>query len=476
MRTLPLLLLASVLAACDGGEGIFGTAGQSIGAVGFRIVSPTEDGFANEARPRIVWTAAEDALRYELFVYADPDLVDLLDFQRTTELSARVGPALADGRTVFVKVRAVLPLGRVRTTGVVRFQVRLLPAGVPSLAVARHEPGRTAEGFRLFNLIDRGAANEERPPLIVLVNTAGEVAWVHRHPGPGTMGDARVLPGGTITYDVRTEIDGEVTTGAFEIDWEGNVLWESRPGVLPHHEVAPGPDGGRMYLKWVFEEHAGTVYEGDAVELVDPATNEVLWEWNIFDHFRPEDFHPFEAGFLGLSRVGVDWSHSNAAVWDPARSLIWVSIRHFDRIIGIDYPSGDIRVTIGDGGLGGDGYMSRQHAPEVQPDGSILFFDNGNGKTPEVSRVAQFTFDETTGAFQEVFSWQDTPGFFDFAVGDADRLDNGNTLIVSGTHGRVIEIDAAGDIVWELQAAAGHWIYRAEHVPAAWIPGYIREP
>ncbi|MHC4451547.1 MAG: hypothetical protein ACYS0E_15660 [Planctomycetota bacterium] len=40
------------------------------------------------------------------------------------------------------------------------------------------------------------------------------------------------------------------------------------------------------------------------------------------------------------------------------------------RLIGIDYPSGDVRITLG------EGLMSHQHAPEIQPDGSILVGEN----------------------------------------------------------------------------------------------------
>ena len=136
---------------------------------------------------------------------------------------------------------------------------------------------------------------------------------------------------------------------------------------LVHHDLGPGPGGMRMYLRYTFEEYEGALFEGDGIEIVDPATNAPLWSWNLFDHFRPEDLLDIpELGAPGRSGVegSGDWSHANAIVWDEARSLIWMSVRHFDRLIGIDYPSGDIRITLGKGGIGGAELMSHQHAPE----------------------------------------------------------------------------------------------------------------
>jgi len=120
--------------------------------------------------------------------------------------------------------------------------------------------------------------------------------------------------------------------------------------------------------------------------------------------------------------------------------------------------------------------MSHQHAPEVQPDGSILLWDNGNGRSPSFSRAIRYGFDETMGTHEVLFEWIDTPAFFDFAVGDADRLANGNTLITAGVSGRIIEIDPVGRIVWEKRLARpqDHWPYRTILVPASWLPAAPR--
>jgi len=450
-----------LLAACGGSDGVF------------TVLSPRAGGVANEARPLVRWTAG--GVSYRLRVYADEARTVLLEEQEVARPEARLATPLSDGDRVWVDVES-LPSGM--RTGPVGFRVVLVPPYFPEIELVRNEAASRG-GYKLFNLLDVVTPDgEEKVPAMALVNDAAEVVWWYAHPAPGILTDPRVLPGGTITFVVRDRTNpAGVTSVGYEMTWDGAILWESRPGALLHHELAPGPGGNRLYLVYLSEIVGGVSYESDGLELVDPQTNDVLWSWSLLDHFRPEDFQGIpEAEFEGISGLGRDWSHSNSAVWDEARSLVWVSIRHFDRIVGVDYPSGEIRVTVGEGGLGPPGYMSRQHAPEVQADGSILFFDNGSGQAPPRTSVKQFDFDEVAGTFEPLFEWSDSPPFHDFALGDADRLSNGNILVTAGVSRRIIEIDPQGRIVWELKLSGDrHWIYRTQQVPEERIPAWVMQ-
>ena len=151
-----------------------------------------------------------------------------------------------------------------------------------------------------------------------------------------------------------------------------------------------------------------------------------------------------------------------------------MSVRALDRIIGIDYPSGNIRVTLGENGLGGESLMSHQHAPELQEDGSLVYFDNGNRYDPPLSRVAQIFWDETADTVTQPYVFDFAPELYALALGDADVLPNGNILAVSGTTGRILEVDTVNqEIVWDMFAAGSEgqwWIYRAELVQRGEIP------
>jgi len=446
----------------------------------WRVIAPREGGLVNRARPIIRWEALPGAGSYFVEVYRDRAAVDLVERGApTSDTLYRLTSELVDDRDYYVRVVGLMGLGgTLARSPLVYCRTRLMPDWVPEFELVAHDAVGVADGYRLTNLINVSPAVPNEPHgALVLFNRSGEIVWMHDQDGDfGAVTGQTLTDDGTILYVFRpTDRHG----AGYEIDLNRNVHWISREGPWLHHEVGNGPDGNRAYLYWIFEEYDGDLYEGDGIELVDPDTNEVLWSWNIFDHFDPAEFQVPELAREGISRIGaLDWSHSNAVIWDEARSVFWVSVRHFDRLIGVDYPSGEVVITLGQGGIGGDGLMSHQHAPELQPDGSILLWDNGNGYSPPFSRAVQYSFDAEAGTYQRLFEWHDEPTFFDRAVGDANRLPNGNTLITAGVSGRIIEVDAAGRIVWDLrmEADSGFWNYRCLQVPESWIPAGMRAP
>jgi hypothetical protein len=68
---------------------------------------------------------------------------------------------------------------------------------------------------------------------------------------------------------------------------------------------------------------------------------------------------------------------------------------------------------------------------------------------------------------------------FSTNVSSAQRLPNGNTLIVEGTRGRVIEVTRDLEVVWEYISpylwdsttpSVRNLVYRAYRVPYGWVP------
>jgi hypothetical protein len=59
---------------------------------------------------------------------------------------------------------------------------------------------------------------------------------------------------------------------------------------------------------------------------------------------------------------------------------------------------------------------------------------------------------------------------FDWWGGDANRLPNGNTLIVNVTRGRIVEVTPEGEVVWEMTMQHSmeglyHEIYQCMRIP-----------
>jgi hypothetical protein len=467
MRT-TLLSFLLMIAACDGNA-------AGVSPEEARFVLPGSS-VVHEAQPTLAWTPVNGAESYRVRVYLDQERTVLHEEFVTDDSQAALSVPLPDGARAYAVVQAVALADSTLWTGEVRFRHIAIPDWMPEFRLAMNEEG-ASDGYTLFNLLANPEGNA-----IVLVDRNGSPVWWYNHPERPGPADVRVLDNGNLLFTSAAPRDeNNVVTDerATEITWDGVEVWNSGPDLLVHHEAGVGPDGHYLLLTWIHEEIDGEVIESDGLEIVDPATGSSVWSWSMFDHFDPATWPTpqLDTNFTGL---GADWSHSNGAVWDADRSMIWVSVRHFDAVIGIDYPSGDVSAILGNNGIGGPDLMHRQHAPEIQPDGTMLLWDNGNGRTPPYSRAVQLSFDLDAGTVEEVWEWRATPDLFDFAVGDADRLPNGNTLITAGVSGRIIEVTPAGEIVWDFRMTQGEtppnfpWFYRAEHVPAAKVPDHIK--
>lgn len=89
-----------------------------------------------------------------------------------------------------------------------------------------------------------------------------------------------------------------------------------------------------------------------------------------------------------------------------------------------------------------------QHDPDVLPNGNILLFDNRGyfGQGGE-SRVIEI--DPASGGIVWEYAGKPQSPLQSMIRSDQQRLPNGNTLITESDGGRLLEIDPAGDTVWE---------------------------
>lgn len=246
-----------------------------------------------------------------------------------------------------------------------------------------------------------------------------------------------------------------------QITGDGEVVWHyvAPKETLVHHEALRSPRGSTFTLQqWYSEEWD---LKNDVIIEVDESGS-IIWRWDSLDHLDPsKDRDPQASEFGG--DPSNDWLHTNAIDLFPDGDLL-VSLRNLNRIVRIDYPSGEIVWSWGEGILG------HQHAPEILENGNILLFDNGIhqtrdrycAKSPCASRVLEI--DPETGEIV----WRFEPDtFFSAAFGDADRLPNGNTLITIGVPAQVWEVTPDGDLVWRLwsfdRVLVG-WYEGGEHI------------
>ena len=234
---------------------------------------------------------------------------------------------------------------------------------------------------------------------------------------------------------------------------------------------------------------------------------EVVWEWSAWDHIV-QDFDPskpnygkaaerpelIDINFLLesiIKRPIWDWTHSNAIDYNPELDQIMLSPRHFSELWIIDRSATTEEArghSGGNSGMGGDllyrwgnprayGHgdtedqrLFWQHQPHWIPPGlpgagNILLFNNGN-EFPGYERLYSsidelvppadgyhYRWDDNAAYPPEGLAWTyaaETPAdFYAPIMSGAQRLPNGNTLVVDGPAGAIFQATPDGRIVWK---------------------------
>jgi hypothetical protein len=321
------------------------------------------------------------------------------------------------------------------------------------------------------------------------------------------------------TEQVKTEDGATVWTARQHHDWqrEGNPVGYYVPGaeplvdrgrtlILAHKNVTvPAITDKRLEDDYILE----VSWDG-----------EVLWEWLASDHLD-------EYGFSEVARNAIhraveyneetqsfDWLHINSASYvgpnrwydegdrrfHPDNVIISAREANFIAIIeragkivwkmGPDFRTSELHRKLGQ--------VIGQHHPHIIPKGlpgagNLMVFDNGgsagygapNPVAPEgvntLTRFSSRVIEFNPVTFEKVWEYA-LPGraayqFFSRNVSSAQRLPNGNTMITEGADGRLFEVTAENEIVWEyvmpyFEAGANAFprTYRAYRVPYDWIP------
>jgi hypothetical protein len=363
-----------------------------------------------------------------------------------------------------------------------------------------------APGYTLF-------APEERRQTY-LVDLDGEVVqrWRHDTP-PGNfqylLEDGSLLRAGDHDLDNRF-LRGKGAGGRIErLGWDSEVLWRfdyNTDAHRQHHDLEPLPNGNVMFIAWEHKTAEEAIAAGrdpallshgelwpDTIIEVDPTTDEIVWEWRVWDHlvqdrdptkpsFGLVAAHPekIDLNFTKGTSGAHDWNHTNSVDYNAALDQIVVSVRQFSEIWIIDHattteeargPAGDLLFRYGNpqthdrGGLD-DQQLFAQHdaqwIPEDRPGaGSILVFSNGRKDVREWSSVEELTplrdgrsyVRALDGSFvasaTRAYGNEDSERFFGFNTSGAQRQANGNTLITDGPHGRVFEVTPDREVVWD---------------------------
>jgi len=211
---------------------------------------------------------------------------------------------------------------------------------------------------------------------------------------------------------------------------------------------------------------------GLIIQEIDAQKN-VVFQWRSWDAIPITD-----AQHQDLTDTYLDYIHGNAIELDYDGNIL-ISSRHLDEITKINRETGAIMWRLGGPAnnftfTNDPGKFNYQHGIRRLPNGNIILFDNGNFHTPPHSRAVEYTLDEVNMTATLAWQYRNTPDIFGFAMGFAQRLENGNTLISWGSANPTLtEVTPSGEIVLELSLPDGIYSYRAFKFPWDGKPLYV---
>ncbi|WP_343210330.1 aryl-sulfate sulfotransferase [Anaerolentibacter hominis] len=174
------------------------------------------------------------------------------------------------------------------------------------------------------------------------------------------------------------------TTGLYEIDLSGKVYNDYLVPGGQHHDFWELPNGNLLVCS---DARDFSTVEAHVVE-IDRATGEVVDEIDLSKLLNPKD-----GG--SINRTDEDWFHNNAVCYDEKTDTILLSGRHVDAVVGINRSSKEVSWILGDPDGWEDAdpslfftpegkdfeWQYAQHEATMLPNGDILLFDNGAGRT-----------------------------------------------------------------------------------------------
>ncbi|WP_405401033.1 aryl-sulfate sulfotransferase [Maribacter sp. Asnod2-G09] len=294
------------------------------------------------------------------------------------------------------------------------------------------------------------------------------------------------------------------------VDWEFTYANEEH---IIHHDVEMLPNGNILAIVWDLrsrEELDAIGYLGEEEKVytetiieINSATDEIVWKWESWDHIvqdtddsKPRfgiiNEHPelININYIDILRETVepdgDIMHANGFDYDEENDLIYMTINNFSEVWVIDHSTTNAQAKTNTGGSYGKGgdlvyrfgnptaydntfgerLFYNNHFPnllenDVPGDGNILVYVNGNGDSKqsvvyELNLPANFNLQANTSNELDIIWSYTREGLYAPRVSGAVRLDNGNTLITSGTSG-FIEVTNDKEVVWEFEGSGFYW-------------------
>ena len=237
--------------------------------------------------------------------------------------------------------------------------------------------------------------------------------------------------------------------------------------LLPNgHSLLLGDDNEQVAMDTVVAGgDSNAVVVGAIIQELDE-NKDTVFEWRSWDHFKITD----ATYDINLTGAGIDFAHPNALEIDSDGNIL-LSCRNLDEITKIDRQTGDIiwrwggqycknnQFTFSNDPIG----FSHQHFIRRLSNGNYIIFDNGNLHSPSFSRVVEYQLDQQNKTARLISDYRNNPQTFSLAMGNGQRLENGNIFIGWGwfTSLAASEVTPDGEVALYMTIPTSMVNYRA---------------
>jgi hypothetical protein len=356
--------------------------------------------------------------------------------------------------------------------GLTTSQYRTVPVDFPVINVSVPANG-TGDGYLFLSNFSFSFV-QTLSNYLLMVDDRGEPVFYHQFPAGDQGLDFKKQPNGWLTYYDFNLGAFLVMDSAYSII---DVISAQNGYYTDVHELKILPNGHMLLMIYDPQPVDMTPYGGLAdasvvglvIQELDSQKN-VVFQWRSWDHL---DQFPFTDSEYPLTDPYIDYIHGNAIEVDYDGHLL-ISTRHLNEVFKINRINGGVMWILGGKGnqfdFGTDEGFSFQHDIRRLANGNITIFDNHNlGPAPEYSRVVEYRIDEYFKTVTRVWQFRNTPDTYSIAMGNAQRLPNGNTVIGWGSANppTITEVKPDGSEAIELVLGNGHVTYRAFRFP--WV-------
>ena len=301
---------------------------------------------------------------------------------------------------------------------------------------------------------------------VALLDPEGRYVWNHIDERPGLFSyRMRLLRDGSgVVYNVAN-VSGEPTsegTGLVKVPFDGSSETFVALDYMAHDfvELEDGTFAGIAFKEGPLPDKCKDVYTklgktallgNHIVEVAPDGTQTEVWDsWDCFDPCVDV------SDTLDDPVPEPGWTFTNALDYDEATDSYLVSMRHLSSIASVSRATGECNWVFGSTPSAttvptGEVFKHEHQFEYLADQGQMLVFDNDGAGF--VSRVLEYAFDPKKPKAELIWSYQDIP--FSPVLGDVQRIDDGDTMIVWSLAGRLDRVTADGESVWSAITNAG---------------------